>query len=123
MNSNGIAYSNCSLTLDQIIASDRHSIFFGRVSGDSMNELGIFDGDLLVVDRGVEPKDQDIIVASLNGEFVCKILDIENRMLLSANPSYKPVYINDCDTFSFEGVVTSSVRLFRSRENMKSSLF
>jgi DNA polymerase V len=122
MNSNGIAYSQCALTLDQIIASDRHSIFFGRVSGDSMNELGIFDGDLLVVDRGVEPKDQDVIVANLNGEFVCKILDIKNRMLLSANPRYKPVYINECDVFSFEGVVTSSVRVFRPKCGIQSKL-
>lgn len=122
MDNKGIAYSECSLTLDQIVTDDPHSIFFGRVSGDSMNEIGIFEGDLLVIDRGVEPRDKDVIVANLNGEFVCKILDIKNRALISANPNFKSVYISDLDTFSFEGVVTHSVRVFRPRLGIQSQL-
>ena len=119
----GCKYSELDTSLDALIMPNRVETFIGLASGDSMKNLGLFDGDLLVIDRAVEVKDGDVIVANLNGEFVCKILDYENRRLISASDDYPPVFINECDEFSFEGVVTSSIRLFRSREGFKSKLF
>ena len=116
-------YPELGQTLDQLFMPNRVATFIGLASGDSMKDIGLFDGDLIIVDRAVEIKDGDVIVANLNGEFVCKILDYKNGRLISASDQYKPVAIKDCDVFSCEGVVTSSIRLFRPRECFKSKLF
>jgi SOS-response transcriptional repressor LexA len=50
-----------------------------------MQGVGIFYGDLLIVDRHETVRHGDVIVANFNGEFVCKILDKPRRMLLSSN--------------------------------------
>ena len=116
-------YKELGQTLDSIVMPNKVATFIGLASGDSMQSIGLFDGDLIIVDRAVDVKDGDVIVANLNGEFVCKILDYKNGILISASDQYKPVVIKECGTFSFEGVVTSSVRIFRRKECFKSKLF
>ena len=106
-------YSQLTCTLDEILIDHPSSTFIGKACGDSMEGVGIFDGDLLIVDRHVTPRQHDIIVANLNGEFVCKLLDVRQRMLVSANDKVKPVFINDLDSFSIEGVVIRSIRCHR----------
>ena len=106
-------YSQLRCTLDEMLIEHPSSTFIGKASGDSMEGVGIFDGDLLIVDRHVTPRQHDIIVANLNGEFVCKLLDVRQRMLVSANDKIKPVFINDLDSFSIEGVVIRSIRCHR----------
>jgi len=106
-------YSQLRCTLDEILIEHPSSTFIGKACGDSMEGVGIFDGDLLIVDRHVTPRQHDIIVANLNGEFVCKLLDVRLRMLVSANDKIKPVFINDLDSFSIEGVVIRSIRCHR----------
>ena len=106
-------YSQLRCTLDEILIEHPSSTFIGKASGDSMEGVGIFDGDLLIVDRHVTPRQHDIIVANLNGEFVCKLLDVRQRMLVSANDKVTPVFINDLDSFSIEGVVIRSIRCHR----------
>ncbi len=68
-----------------------------------MQGIGIFDNELLIVDRFVEVKNGDIVVANLDGEFVCKQLDTKRRLLLSANANHQPVSIQEFDSFSLEG--------------------
>ena len=114
----GTQYTELTGSLDNIIMPNKLQTFIGRAAGDSMEGVGIFDGDLLIVDRIVPIQDGDVIVANLNSEFVCKILDYKNGQLLSASDKYKPVTINECDVFSCEGVVRSSIRLFRSFNGM-----
>ena len=106
-------YSQLRCTLDEILIEHPSSTFIGKASGNSMEGVGIFDGDLLIVDRHVTPRQHDIVVANLNGEFVCKLLDVRQRMLVSANDKVKPVFINDLDSFSIEGVVIRSIRCHR----------
>ncbi|MUK25920.1 LexA family protein [Aliivibrio fischeri] len=106
-------YSQLSFDLDELLIEHPSSTFIGRASGDSMQGVGIFDGDLLVVDRYVTVQSNDVIVANFNGEFVCKILDTQRRLLVSANEKYQTVPINDYDTFTIEGVVTRSIRCHR----------
>ncbi|EOW9467049.1 peptidase [Vibrio metoecus] len=96
-------YKQLSIDLDGLLIQHPSATFIGKASGDSMQGVGIFDGDLL-------------IVANFNGEFVCKILDIRRRLLLSANEKMQPVAIHDFDTFSLEGVVVSSIRFHRSNQ-------
>ncbi len=80
-----------------------------------MTGSGIYDGDLLIIDRAEEAKTGNVVAVNFNGEFVVKVIDIENRMLHSTNPAVRPVYINDLDVCTIEGVVTSSVRLHKPR--------
>ena len=105
-------YSQLSINLDDLIEHPA-STFLGVASGDSMVEVGVFDGDLLLVDRHLDAKTGDVIVANLNGEFCCKVLHVERRLLVSANKAYKPVAIGELDTFSIEGVVSKSIRCHR----------
>ncbi|EHK2889613.1 LexA family protein [Vibrio parahaemolyticus] len=106
-------YNQLDLSLDELLVERPSSTFLGFAQGESMIEVGIFDGDLLIVDRFPVAKHNDVIVANLNGEFICKIIDMYNRQLLSANPKYGTVTITDADTFTIEGVVVSSVRMFK----------
>lgn len=78
-----------------------------------MQGKGIFDGDILIIDRHETARNGDVIVASLNREFICKIIDIPRRLLLSSNPQHQPVIIHEYDEFSIEGVITRSIRCHR----------
>ena len=76
-----------------------------------MIDAGIFDGDVLVVDRSLEPKHHDIVLATLNEEFILKRLYLQagGVRLISENPIYPPLIIKDKDDFAVWGVVTNSV--------------
>jgi DNA polymerase V len=91
----------------------KNSTFMGIASGRSMEGMGIFDGDILIIDRAQDVKNYDIIVACLNGLFVCKIADLKNNQLLSSCPEYKPVKLTSFDEYCVEGVVTQSIRMHR----------
>jgi DNA polymerase V len=106
-------YKELGLSLDKLLISNPDATFFGLAQGESMVEAGIFDGDLLLVDRSEEVKDGDVIVANYNGCFTCKYIDKKNARLLSASPKYQPVKISSEDEFQLEGVVTCSFRLHR----------
>jgi DNA polymerase V len=107
-------YSQLPLSLDELLIEHPSATFIGQAQGDSMQGVGIFDGDILIVDRHVVIRNNDVVVANFNGEFVCKIIDTLSRQLLSSNELYQPVPIHDFDTFSIEGVVTRSIRCHRS---------
>ncbi|CAM4413249.1 LexA family protein [Pseudoalteromonas ostreae] len=112
-------YKELGLSLDQLLIKHPDATFIGMASGCSMQEVGIFDGDLLLVDRAEEAKNGDVIVANLNGLFVCKLLDKTNARLLSASDLYPPVQLTDSDEFQLEGVVTRSIRLHRSSAELR----
>jgi len=104
-------YKELNLSLDQLMIANPSATFIGKCQGNSMIKKGIFSGDYLIVDRARPVKDGDVIVANLNGEFVCKIFDKVNARLLSAADGYDPVAITEYDEFQIEGVVPFSVRL------------
>lgn len=87
--------------------------YFARASSDTMIKLGICAGDLLVVDRAITPQHGDLVIALLNGERNCKVLDIHERRLLSANDEIPPIAIDDVDFLVIEGVVSASIRYHR----------
>ncbi|KPU83354.1 DNA polymerase V [Psychromonas sp. PRT-SC03] len=107
-------YLQLPLSLDSLLIEHPSATFIGKADGHSMEGVGIFNGDILIVDRHVTVKDSDVIVANLNGEFICKILNIPQRLLLSANPEYKTIPINEDDQFTIEGVVIRSIRCHRA---------
>ena len=88
--------------------------YFAYAEGESMMNR-IHPGDLLIVDRAVSVKSGDIIIAAVNGELTCKIVDIEHRCLRSENPSFKPIPIpEEGIELICEGVVVYAISRTRS---------
>jgi DNA polymerase V len=104
-------YTELSLTLDQLIIRHPNATFIGQAIGHSMQGIGIFDGDILIVDRSLTAKNGDVVVANYNGCFVCKFLDKTQARLLSASNKFAPVNIKPEDDFQLDRVVTQSIRL------------
>lgn len=115
-------YLQLPLSLDSLLIEHPSATFIGKADGHSMQGVGIFSGDILIVDRHVMVKDSDVIVANLNGEFICKILNITHRLLLSANPKYKTIPINEDDQFTIEGVVIRSIRCHRISQLLEATI-
>lgn len=109
-------YIEEQLDLNRYLIKNKESSFFVRVSGDSMINVGIFDNDILIVDRSLTPTRQSIILASLDGELVIKKLikdQSENYYLKSENTNYPNIKINfNTDTIIW-GVVTYVIHSLR----------
>ena len=106
-------YKQLALDLDELLIEHPTATFIGQAQGDSMTGVGIFDGDLLIVDRAAHPTSLDVIVANLNGNFVCKLYDRKAQVLLSPGLDHKPYALGDGDLFEVEGIVVRSVRMHR----------
>jgi DNA polymerase V len=102
------------LDLNDLLIDNPTATFFVRVAGDSMEGAGIFNGDILVVDRSVTPKDGSIVVAAVYGELVVKRLQKypNKAVLISENEGYEPIVITDVDDIFIWGVVVGSARIF-----------
>lgn len=115
-------YLQLPLSLDALLVEHPSATYIGRADGHSMQGVGIYSGDILIVDRHITAKNLDVIVANYNGEFICKLLDINNRQLCSANPQYSNIIIREEDQFSIEGVVIRSIRCHRESSLLPTSL-
>ncbi|MEL4177782.1 LexA family protein [Roseateles sp. PN1] len=84
------------------------------IKGDSMRDEGIFDGDVILVDRAITPRSGHVVVAVVDGEFVCKKLYIRaGRMKLkAANPTYADIIPKDGQTVEIWGVVLTAFKKF-----------
>ncbi len=102
-------YIEASLDLNEYLVKHPSATYLARASGDSMTKAGILDGALLVVDKSITPKTGHIVIAAINGELTCKILDIEHRLLRAANPSYPSVSLNEDLDLLIEGVVVHAI--------------
>ena len=111
-------YLHDSLDFNHDLIKNPEATFYGRVSGDSMIEAGICDGDIAVIDRSLQPIDGDIIVAYVNGEFTIKYLSLSHKdegyiELKPANPNYSPIRIDADDNFRVWGVVVWTIKQWR----------
>ncbi len=92
--------------------------FYARCAGDSMIEEGIDDGDLLVIDKLIEPRDGNIVVAYIDGEFTLKRLEIKGKgkskrvFLMPANPNYEPIEVDETNDFRIWGVLLYCIKDF-----------
>lgn len=111
-------YLRDSLDFNRDLIRNPEATFYGRVSGDSMVDAGIADGDIAVIDRSLQPLDGDIVVAFVNGEFTIKRLDMSHRdegyiELQPANDRFEPIRIGqECD-FKVWGVVVWTIKKWR----------
>ncbi|MEP6892114.1 MAG: translesion error-prone DNA polymerase V autoproteolytic subunit [Nitrospirota bacterium] len=104
-------YLEGKLDLNRHLIKHPAATFFVRVTGDSMIDAGIHSGDLLVVDRSLEPADKHVVVAVLDGELTVKRLFKQNGVLrlLPENLNYQPIEIAPQQTIEIWGVVTSVI--------------
>jgi DNA polymerase V len=103
------------LNLQELIVKDSACTFMVRVEGESMIRAGIYPGDMLVVDRSIEPINGDVVVAFINNEYTVKELHrLKDRIeLRPANPTFAPITVSDGDELIIWGVVTTNLRMFR----------
>ncbi len=101
-------YIQESLDLNEYVVKHPAATFFVRVAGDSMIEAGIHDRDILVVDRSLTPKNNDIIIAVLDNEFAVKIFRRKSGSVLldAANDEYPPLKMKEGMNLEVWGVVT-----------------
>ena len=85
-----------------------------RIRGDSMRDVGIFDGDVVLVDKAITPRSGQVVVAVVDGEFTCKTLQLRagRIQLKAANPSYPDILPTDGQSVEIWGVVVAAIKQF-----------
>ena len=104
-------YEEESIDLNRELIRHREATFFARVKGDSMIDAGYMPGDLLVVDKSLDPQDGDVVVAYVDGGFTIKELDLSQRdkgivWLVPHNETYQRIKISEEQMGVIWGVVT-----------------
>jgi DNA polymerase V len=101
-------YEDKKLDLNELLITHPAATFFVRVEGDSMVDAGIQSGDMLVVNRALEPISGSIVVAIVNNELTVKRIkkQLDRIYLISENPSFDPIEITEDTDFAIWGVVS-----------------
>ena len=102
------------IDLTQVLIKHAQATYFMRANGNSMVEAGIFDNDILVVDKAITPRHNHIVVAVVDGDFTVKRLyeRLGRIKLKAANPTFPDIVPKDGQTLEIWGVVTSSIKQF-----------
>jgi DNA polymerase V len=104
------------LTIDLNREFIRHkdTTYFARVKGYSMKNVGINDGDLLIIDKSLEPQNNKIAVCQIDGEFTVKRIKIEKDIiwLIAENEDYEPIKVTPENNFMIWGIVIHSIKSF-----------
>lgn len=110
-------YITETIDLNKELVRHPAATFYGRVSGDSMIEEGIEPGDILVIDRSIEPDSGDLAVCCIDGEFTLKRIKLEkNRVwLIPSNEMFDPILVTPENEFSVWGVVTHTIKAYRRK--------
>lgn len=105
-------YLDQPLDFNELLIAHPAATFAVRVAGDSMQDIGIFPGDIAVVDRALTAVDGSIILGVLDGDFTIKRYRCKGRVvwLEAANAAYKPIPINEEQRFEVWGVVRHTIR-------------
>ena len=112
-------YVESGIDLNRELVKNPSSTFFGRARGSSMEGAGIFDGDLLIIDKSLEPQEGKIAVCFIDGEFTLKRIHFEREKgvvvavwLQPENGAFAPIKVTQENQFIIWGIVTHSVRSF-----------
>lgn len=107
-------YLTDAIDLNRDIIKHKESTFYARVSGDSMKDAGIGDGDIVVVDRALEARDGDFVVAFIDGDFTIKQFKMDKSgefgWLVPYNSDYSPIKVTANNDFLIWGVVTFTIK-------------
>lgn len=103
-----------SIDLNKALIKNRDTTFFAKVRGHSMKNAGIDDGDLLVIDRSLEPQNNKIAICQIDGDFTVKRIKIEKNIiwLIAENEDFNPIKVTPENEFIIWGIVIHSVKSF-----------
>lgn len=111
-------YLSEDIDLNKVLVRHPEATFYVRVSGDSMTEAGIFDGDLAVVDRAMDASDGNFVIAFVEGEFTIKEFRRDESglfgWLVPWNKDYPPIKVDETNNFVIWGVVTYVIHSLRN---------
>ena len=107
-------FIDLSIDMNKHLIKRPSSTFYGRVKGQSMKDVGITDGDLLVIDKSITPKNDQIAVCYVDGEFTIKKIKLEQDVcwLIPANDAYQPIRVTSQNDFLIWGIVTHVIKEF-----------
>lgn len=112
-------YVENGIDLNRELVKNPSSTFFGRARGTSMEGAGIYDGDLLIIDKSLEPYEGAVAVCYIDGEFTLKRIHFEREgnsvvavWLQPENDSFHPIKVTEENQFIIWGIVTHSIRTF-----------
>ncbi|MBK79198.1 MAG: peptidase S24 [Flavobacteriaceae bacterium] len=105
-------FKEIRISLDKELVKNEEATFYARVSGDSMQGAGLENGDLLIIDRSIEPSNNKIAVCFVDGEFTVKRIKIESKKvyLIPENKKYSPIEINEENELIIWGIVTYVIK-------------
>ena len=100
-------FKEVRISLDRELVKNEESTFYARVSGDSMIEAGLDDGDLIVIDRSINPENGKIAICFVDGEFTVKRIKKEKNklFLMPQNKRYQPIEIKEGNELIIWGIV------------------
>ncbi len=105
-------FLDVSIDLNKALIQNPSATFYGRVKGDSMIDAGLSDGDLLIIDKSLEPANGKIAVCFIDGEFTVKRIKIESEViwLMAENKKYSPIKVTPDNDFIIWGIVTTVIK-------------
>ena len=105
-------FKEIRISLDRELVKNRDATFYARVSGNSMEGAGILDGDLLIIDRSIEPENNKIGICFLDGEFTVKriVKKGDNLYLKPENKNFDKIQIKEEDELIIWGIVTYVIK-------------
>ena len=110
-------YLSGTIDLNRELIRHRETTFLARVSGNSLQEAGICDGDIVIIDKSLEAKNGDYVVAFIDGEFTLKEFrfdEVENcAWLIPHNKNYEPIKVTQENDFLVWGVLTYTIKQLR----------
>ncbi len=105
-------FDESKISLDAVLVKHRETTFYAKASGTSMIGAGIDDGDIMVIDRSLEPKNNKIAVCFLDGEFTVKRIKVtqEEVFLMPENKLFDPIKITEENQLIIWGIVTYVIK-------------
>ena len=105
-------FDEAKISLDNVLVKNREATFYAKASGTSMIGAGIDDGDIMVIDRSLEPLNNKIAVCFIDGEFTVKRIQIEKDFiyLMPENKNYQPIKVTDENELIIWGIVTYVIK-------------
>ena len=105
-------FLDINIDLNKHLIKNPSTTFYGKVRGNSMIDAGIHDGDLLIIDKSLDPTNNKIAVCFIDGEFTVKRIKIEKDIiwLIAENKDYKPIKVTEDNDFIIWGIVTTVIK-------------
>ncbi len=107
-------FVDISIDLNKHLIKHPSATFYGRVKGVSLKNIGIDNGDLLIIDKSIEPTNGKIAVCFIDGEFTAKRIKIAKTeiWLIPENENYQPIRVTEENNFLIWGIVTHVIKNF-----------